>query len=491
MLTGNSNATDSSTNPVKKAEQGFDLDLKAHEHHRSRFRDYFEKGMKNHVFKVQDSCRVKNGRILSFESLKNFPTDSLNIASFIPAAGVATRFTSPIYEYIKGTGKHPHLDYLLSQGTTGLPHNADDLVKLPKALYPCVKEGLSFLQLKLLEQKPLKGLDFTICIIPPDTEALFQRHLSQENFSNSTIELLEQGSQLSTLRFDKNGDTIISEGLPSLAPAGHGSLLKLFPLIKKKHPHIESLFIRNIDNVVGCSAEVIEGSQQFLGAHHFILDQIKNIRRSLANNQISVAEDSALAFSNKIQVNRELSKAEIDFLERKDRSERHLWKVLVSVFQTPLKLCLKSSLKDLYNRPLSLLGQVPNLGKDIGGSPVIVDTEDGETAICVEQSHLSTEDKNKMLDINFATHFNPVFAIVELQDSIDNYKIEENPHWAFVEKQWQGQQTFYHESLLYEMIGNSALTNLIFVELPRFMFNPHKNLEDNCRYPLKKWVPET
>ena len=37
----------------------------------------------------------------------------------------------------------------------------------------------------------------------------------------------------------------------------------------------------------------------------------------------------------------------------------------------------------------------------------------------------------------------------------------------------------YHETVLHELIGNSATTNLVFIEVPRTLFHPHKSFFDS------------
>ena len=58
----------------------------------------------------------------------------------------------------------------------------------------------------------------------------------------------------------------------------------------------------------------------------------------------------------------------------------------------------------------------------------------------------------------------------------------------FAEKRWKGQTVYYHESLLYEILGNSSFANLLFLELPRIFFNPHKTLNDTKGQSLTQWV---
>lgn len=465
------------------------LDLKSIEVHHARFQNFQSHGMKNRSFAVKDSCRLDNGRIVPYSMLKKFPRRSKNVASFIPAAGSSTRYTQAFYDLSNKGVSDKELESLLPKDPkTGKSISFTELAKIPKALYPCVKEGNTFLELKFLEQKSLQGISKTICIIPPHTEELFQLNLRNAAIENKNILFMEQGSKLSTLRFDDKGLPLEEDLSLSIAPAGHGSLLKLFPKIKEKFPEIESLFIRNIDNIIGSKEENVHITEHFLGAHHSTLESLKKIREAVDQKHLDKASIEAEHLMGQFP-QRALSEKEKAFLQSlQDKDEKTLCLVLIRLFQTPLALFKTHSLKRLFDRPLNFLGQVPNSGKDSGGVPVVIDMEDGETSICLELPHFSKADQTRIQDMKFATHFNPVFASVELQPQIGNYEHDQNPYWVFAEKQWNGKTVYYHESLLYEMIGNSKFANLLFVELPRSIFNPHKTLDDGRGQTLKQWI---
>ncbi len=472
------------TDGVQQARLNLDLLT----HHLSRFLIFKNQGMKNSVFKIQDSCRVDNGRIVPYDKLEQFPGTVKNVASFLPAAGSSTRYVQPIYNF-KKEGSLERLGWILPRDhNTKKLLSFQEILETPKALYPCVKESHTFLEMKFLEQEKLEGIDKTICVIPSHTKTKFLSEIQRIQIPDSHVFFWEQGPELSTLRLNQEGIPIHEDAKLSIVPAGHGALLNLFPVIKEKCPHIESLFIRNIDNVIGCRKENVHASNTFLRAHAYILERVKKIRKDLFDSDYKEAAVEAKKIIEVLSL-RKLSESEDSFLNRiKDSYEKTLWTLQIAVFQTPLKLCEKLGLSELFSRPLNILGQVPNLGSDKGGTPVVIENPEGETAICLELPHLSEEDAKRMQTSCFASHFNPVFAAVELQESIQNYEQELNPYWIFAEKIWRGDTVYYHESLLYEMIGNSKFANLIFVEMPRSIFNPHKTLDDTRSKSIEDWI---
>ena len=137
---------------------------------------------------------------------------------------------------------------------------------------------------------------------------------------------------------------------------------------------------------------------------------------------------------------------------------------------------------------MNTLGQVPNSGKDVGGTPAFVTVDDIEQKLCVEVPHVSKDDfQTYLADPKKATHFNPVFVAAEIPESSSSYPMEA-PLWLMAEKKFQNQTVYYHETVLYELLGNNSLANAVFVEVPRSVFNPHKSLKDNTIRSLDQWV---
>jgi hypothetical protein len=92
------------------------------------------------------------------------------------------------------------------------------------------------------------------------------------------------------------------------------------------------------------------------------------------------------------------------------------------------------------------------------------------------------------VDPKKATHFNPVFVAAELPSDEMINQMENNPFWLISKKTWKGQDVYYQESILYELLGSSQFTNVIFVEVPRLLFNPHKTLFDAQNKQFVDWI---
>jgi hypothetical protein len=146
-------------------------------------------------------------------------------------------------------------------------------------------------------------------------------------------------------------------------------------------------------------------------------------------------------------------------------------------------------LRRLYERPVTLLGQVPNTGKDVGGTPCFIRTGGGVDKVCVEVPHASEADLQTFLaDPAKATHFNPVFVAAEITIDPDYYAARAGDFWLKSEKTYRGQRVMYFETVLYELLGNSALANCAFIAVPRFVFHPHKTLQDALGRSADSWL---
>ncbi len=97
--------------------------------------------------------------------------------------------------------------------------------------------------------------------------------------------------------------------------------------------------------------------------------------------------------------------------------------------------------------------------------------------ICIEGPHVSEADSKQFLTKE-GTYFNPVFVATEVprpaflpRDWRDRFQI-------LARKSYEGQPSIHLESVLYELLGNHISSNLIFVEVSRKLFNPHKSYRD-------------
>lgn len=466
---------------------------------------------------VIDTCRPGNGGILalrkSLETLNAVPGSGLKapFAAFIPAAGAASRYIRPLadlelaaesgdkdaavsaVEALKSQGAGrwplpPLLSHLIGNPEVCRTLTPEDFEKLrtettlPKALMPCVAEGDSFLSVKLREHRSLPEVGEEVYVAPPgqgehfDTEI---RNLSR-SLTRMPVKVLEQHGGLSTIRFHPDGRPFIDKsGKPSVVPAGHGTLTELFPACAGR---AHSLFIRNIDNVMGNSPEVVATTSAFLTLHDKILTLLGTVRKALAASDLAAA-----ATAGRLLL--ELGPGDgpqpaSDPLATLAHLQRSLFHSEVSEHPSPAEL------QRLFERPLNILGQVPNTGKDIGGTPCFVTHRERSLKICLEVPHASPEDKQNFLaNPEKATHFNPVFAAAEIVADKDYYQKRNEDFWLMAEKTYQGSPVIYYETVLYELIGNSSLANTLFVEVPRTVFNPHKTLSDASSNSIRRWLP--
>ncbi|MFZ9521472.1 MAG: DUF4301 family protein, partial [Silvanigrellaceae bacterium] len=151
-------------------------------------------------------------------------------------------------------------------------------------------------------------------------------------------------------------------------------------------------------------------------------------------------------------------------------------------------------LQQQLSRPLSVFGVVRKEVGDVGGGPVFAQLPDGtHVKICLEMPHASKEDAQEYFgNKGRATHFNPVLVFFELRTHQRSHtasprsgrivqpgQLFDEHFWLLARKEFVGRKVCYHETVLYELIGNSARTNVLFVEVPRTLFRPHKTLLDS------------
>lgn len=465
---------------------------------------------------IEDTCRMDNGGILPPRYLQTTHRDKANgFVAFVPAAGAASRYFKPLMDLrlaletldqkkiqeqhqilrAQNATEWP-LPKALAQFVTAAscpPFQATeaqalmDAIDLPKALLPCWKDGPTFLEVKRQEHAQIHGLLAEYYVAPLGLSQTFAKHLAPDKTNRlKSVHFLEQGEQLSTLRFRPDGMPYRTpEGQLSIVPAGHGMLVRLFQDIKQSTPGAHSLLIRNIDNVNGTSREVLEETESFLLQHQMVLASVRRIRQSLHSDDLSTAAQLADDLLQNMVNLRPLPSQ--SWLKELERPWQPLWRLLVQGFHCPDSHAQrirrnhqdKRALKELYDRPLNTLGQVPNSGKDVGGTPVFAHTKDGDVSICLELPHVNAVDRRRFLeDASKATHFNPVFVAAEIPEQPRAYDLENCPFWILAEKTILGEPVVYHEIVLYEVIGNSLTANVLFPEISRKLFQPHKTLLD-------------
>ncbi|MEY4063978.1 MAG: hypothetical protein RIR26_186 [Pseudomonadota bacterium] len=414
----------------------------------------------------------------------------------------------------------------------------------PKALVPTTAEGDSFLFLKLVEQIALLPSAVSIYVAPYQQTPEFKTEIewcrqklirqAQNVFdlggtqfapdwlkptsqrTGPDTNVLEQGLELCTLRFDERGTALVGEdGSYSAVAAGHGELLNLFSDISAQWPNLECLHIRNIDNVIGTQQERQQELSAVAETFRLLRDTLEFLRsevedflphcRSMNNDRLKNANAlTALKFLGQLIPSSAQAQVFTGSLSGIDQGQglgvEDIQRVLGNLFHwQPLPENLSTFakwdwLQQQLARPLSVFGVVRKEVGDVGGGPVFAQLPDGtHVKICLEMPHASKEDAQEYFgNKGRATHFNPVLVFFELRTHQRSHS--QNPRsgrivqpgqlfdehfWLLARKEFKGRKVCYHETVLYELIGNSARTNVLFVEVPRTLFKPHKTLLDS------------
>lgn len=462
---------------------------------------------------IQDTCRLDNHGILPPHFLRmqsDTPIDGY--IAFVPAAGAASRYFKPLLDLRQAlsTGHQAEIrrqrDRLRAEGAEKwpLPPRLEsfftdtqqsswdsevcrlliDEIDLPKALLPCWKNGPTFLEQKSEEHRNIEGVNGEVYVTPFKQSATFIEHLAPTE--EMPCLFVEQGPSMSTIRFHINGQPFRDENESlTLVPAGHGMLVKLFPDIHRRFPEAHSLFIRNIDNVNGSDPDVVSATELFLRQHQVVLRSLRAIRGALHADTLTEGARIARELLNRFESVQE--PPALAWVRELEEPWRSLWCLLLQVFHLPgthatkmrTQYQDKRALRTLYDRPLNTLGQVPNSGKDVGGMPVFAKSESGDVTICLELPHVSSADRERFLENpKLGTHFNPAFVAAEIPTQHHSYDLQNCPFWILAEKNFHGHPVVYHEIVLYEILGNSLTSNVLFPEIPRILFNPHKTLLD-------------
>jgi hypothetical protein len=456
-------------------------------------------------FSIVDTCRLDNSGIWPLPPdarLKNGGTEG-DIIAFVPAAGASTRYLAPLFGLVASLSNRSRPDFIdgardlvtsglsdcpLPSSLKGLMHDADKIsddefatraahvlldIDVPKALYPAVDSGETFLEIKRLEHRAIQGLAAEVFVCPPGRSDKFQQ-ISKRIQSSMPIRFYEQGPALSTVRFDEEGEFVMTkDDNLSLVPGGHGMLLRLFRDVAHDFPRASAIFIRNIDNVGGTSRDVCDVTDRFLKAFKHSLSEIQQIRLALKRGDLGVANRHARNIGTIWGFDSLSPDSALDF-------------VLETMFYSK---AVNNDLAALFARPFVLMGQVPNTGKDVGGSCVITDVDGVRQKLCLELPHASPGDQSTFLnDAKLATHFNPVFVATEIPSEESYAIMKNNPFWLVTKKNWERRNVFYQESILYELLGSSQFVNVLYVEMPRTIFNPHKALVDARSKSIKDWV---
>ena len=448
----------------------------------------FLKFKRQKYFSIVETCNTQNNQVLNLDNIHLSVPENLPSVAFTPAAGAATRYNQ-VYEGLLSQIDAKNIDgseaelaklqktledcpiprLLKSLFNKKIsPANLDQMsaeLNQPKALYPGVTDGHNFLEIKNKEHNEIFKLAGQVFVVTSENLNHF-KSLGKKLESMIPVAFLDQNQSLCTYRFKENGEVAKSaNGEPAWVAGGHGMLVKLFPEVKKLFPKARSVFIRNIDNIQGSNTVSKAATDKFFEFYSFMLEKMEQIRHQLNDNELKQADETA----SQILKTLSLTGSNLKDLQNK-------------VFHTPQT---KVDLKELFQRPLNILGMVPNTGNDIGGTACVVDLEGQKIKICLEVPHASEEDKKKHLSLP-ESFFNPVFILAELSKNIDS-AYQTHPFWAVAQKSYKNETVYYHEELLSEVLGNSLNANCLFVALPRSIFNPHKTVFDSKGKSLAHW----
>lgn len=496
-------------NAAEIADCGLDPAVVAE--HQAKIRGQLERGV-GVTFPILESGTLDNQVVLRLQGLdRGVLADSAReglahaeLCTFVPAAGAASRYLK-VFDALhaavaagtteaiaasatelRGLGSLEDLPFGITPPTETSQRALVDYGlevwkrygALPKGLMPATTDGLTFFELKLIEHRTLNPRGALAVVVGEGMKERFLEGLHAAKVSEdlrSRVHFLIQGKQLSTLRFDARGAPA-RDGRGALLPvvAGHGELIRLIPEVAGFGPH-HSIFILNIDNVIGTTDRVVAEVERLFGFHRMLLGLLQSLREACRKRVLTPevglrAKDLAKGAGVEItgiegpellrELQRKLFHSPISNL---DAEGSEVW----------------SELERLFDRPLTVQGLVPNSGEDVGGIPVFVELDGQRVKICLEMPHATAEDQATYFrDPKRATHFNPVFVMHELRPQIPASRRTDPRFWMLTRKPYRGREVYYHETVLYEALGNSLTNNVVFVEIPRFLFHPHKVFTD-------------
>lgn len=458
--------------------------------------------------------------ISSFESRK----DGIDIVSFIPASGAATRMFKFLFTFLKeynpdkesinsyiNKNKVKELSVFLV-GLEKLPFFEEVVTKVHK-LIPNFNE-LSYDMQRyefirtMLDEDRLNYASYPKGLLPFHryknyTATAFEEHLfeaalyaSSNGIANLHYTISEkhnhkfdeefkyieedveektntkfnisfsyQKHATDTIAVDKNNEPFREQdGRLMFRPSGHGALIENLNDIDA-----EIIFIKNIDNVVvNKYRDDVAGYKKLLGG---ILLEI----REKAFKYEKLLE-SRLTEKQLHKIATFLTKEMNVFLEDEfDKLSVHEKTVI---------------LKSKLHRPIRVCGMVKNEGEPGGGPFWVMDSDGNKALQIVESAQIDVEDKSQKEILENATHFNPV----DLVCSVKNYKGEKYDLTKFIDhntafitmktKTGKDVKALERPGL---WNGSMALWNTIFVEVPLLTFNPVKTVNDllKARHQIK------
>ncbi len=333
--------------------------------------------------------------------------------------------------------------------------------ELPKALLHGALlrgEPATYFELKLLEAKALNPTGRVLFIIQKKHLGLFEeasaRAAARFGLEPGRVIFDFQAARHATVRIDKaTGEVAMTEDRgAAVGMGGHGEIARdlnrILPEMRE-----EAILLTNVDNLIGAGPRRLAEQKAALGLFLELRDDAARL-------------EGALSVPNPGE----------DDLE-------HAKRLLEETFHT------EAGTKEMARalaRPITVMGMVENIGKDVGGGPFFIEEKGKRVKVCVEGPHLSPEDIEKLTELagteKGATHFNPVYVLREVKRDGKPLPIVMNPEYFIVTERLTGHtSTLHHETVLWEMVGNSGDSNLVFFEMtrgPEGIFNPSKLFTD-------------
>jgi hypothetical protein len=162
------------------------------------------------------------------------------------------------------------------------------------------------------------------------------------------------------------------------------------------------------------------------------------------------------------------------------------WHAGVARWKTILvgRLVEQAARRERDDRPLRVVGVVPNRGEPGGGPFWVADATGGRSLQIVESSQVDLADPGQRAIWQASTHFNPVDLVCALRDGTGTpYRLAEfvDPATAFVSRKSEGGRdlTVLERPGLWN--GAMAGWETLFVELPGWTFAPVKSVLDLAR----------
>lgn len=485
--------------------------------HAERVRNALQGKIKTTI-PVAAPCTIEGTSILPEKDLNALPTSKVldwaanELITCIPAAGAASRFFADLNKF-KQSGQCEEsvakLTKAVLQKEVYFPET--ELEKLqslptekknqyvcqtfldlwgdkPKAFVPTTKEGDTFLKLKMEESEKLLPSRAHIIIAPEGQTGAFRQEINglRGQFDSEQLwDVFEQGAELSTMRFNSDGSPYTeTDGSYSVVSAGHGELVHVINDISASYPKASCLHIRNIDNIIGARPDERTSLLQLADLFkelHLLLEWARSSFMGKNQRKIPIPDDT-LKFIIGLSGVSDTLKNKIS-VTKNAPDETHVHELLKVLFHWH-----KGTLTENLLKPLSVMGVVQKQRQDVGGGPVFAKLPQGEEVkICLEMPHASESDATKFFaEGGSVTHFNPVLVFLELKSSalqseghrFNFSQLFDDRFWLLTKRQFQGTPVCYHETVLYELLGNSHSTNLCFAEVPRRLFVPHKSIFD-------------